>query len=541
MFAFSSFIDKSIEINYIIIDDLRKNWNFYIKYVLNKSKVIIVIAGVTTPGKYLGYEPIKLNEIEFIGEICDKQIKILCGPVAKFGYCSEGGEIAISSDYFKKFYDIVIKGDPDLVIYELTRNNFSIEKIDPNYVHENYNLINKFAITGAKIVQQHPCFGKNLIVEIETYRSCMRKICGGCSFCVTVRQNFIGFREPEDIVKEIEILYNLGVKHFRIGRQADFYTYKAYDFGKIEFPKPNPNEIERLLKGIKNVAPNLETLHIDNVNPGTVYHWPKESIEITKILMKYHTPGNVAAMGIETADPKVVKINNLKVMPDEAFEAIKLISSIGYVRGWNGMPHILPGINFVLGLPGETKETYELNRQFLERLLQENILVRRVNIRLAMVFPETPLWYKRDEVRTNIQRHRKYIESFRYWVRNVFDYEMLKRVFPKGTILRKLYTELHDKNGTYARQVGSYSLIVYIPEKIDLNKWIDVVIVDHLSRSVIGIPYPLNINTASSKLIRKLPGIDNRLYKEILLKRPFKNFEEVKKLLGNEISKYITI
>ncbi len=533
-------VDSSIDIKYITIDEVRRDWQLFGR-LCRKAEVLIVIAGVTTPGKYLNAEPIRLNELEIIAKLF-QGLKILVGPVARFGYGESGGQIAIPSKYFENLYDIVVKGDPDLVIYELTRNNFQLSKVDVHAGHENYDLINVFAIKGARIVTQHPCYDKNLIVEIETYRSCPRWICGGCSFCITVRYGSVTYRNVDGIVKEAEALYNYGVKHFRLGRQADFYTYMAKDTGKLEFPKPTPEIIEKLLRGIRYSCPDLETLHIDNVNPGTIYHWPNESKEITKILMKYHTPGNVAAMGVETADPKVVKMNNLKVMPEEAFFAVKLISEIGRVRGWNGMPHILPGINFVLGLPGETKETYILNMEFLRKLLEEDVWIRRVNIRQVLTLPTTPLWHVRERVRSILQNHKRYIDDFRKWVREYFDHEMLKRVFPKGTVLRKLFTEIYEASGTLARQVGSYPLIVYIPEKLSLHKWIDVVIVDHISRSVVGIPYPLNVNTASSRLLKYLPGISKKEVYEIIKRRPFKNMTELEKIITSKDKlKYLTI
>ncbi len=529
-------VDKSINIRYITVDELRLD-----KSPLREEwSIAVVVAGAVTPGRYLKYSPITFEEIVHIADVVKSKIKVLCGPVAKFGYISEGGDIAVDPSVFKKHFDIVIHGDPDLVIHELVKNSLDISKIDPGQIHENDKLINEFAIRGAEIVVQHPHHGKNLIAEIETYRSCPRYIVGGCSFCTTVRRGVPLMRDVKYVVKEVEALYKVGVRNFRIGRQADILTYFAKDVGKLEFPRPKPEVIEKLFHGIRSIARDVETLHIDNVNPGTVYHWPKESIECIKIIMTYHTPGDVAAMGIETADPKVVKINNLKVHPEEAYEAIKIVSEIGNVRGWNGMPHILPGINFVLGLPGESKETYILNREFLEKLLRENICVRRINIRLATVFPGTPLWNLRDIVYKNIKRHRKYIESFRYWVRNVFDIENLRRILPKGTILRRLYTELHDKDGTYCRQVGSYPLIVYVPERLELEKWIDIIVVDYLPRSVIGVKYPININTISIKLLRMLPGMNDYMISKVVKSRPFRNIEEVRNVLG-ELARYFTV
>ena len=532
--------NKSVDVRYFTIDQVRGDWENLVK-IANDSRLLIVIAGIVTPGKYLGGEPIRLEEIERLANIVNGPIKALAGPVARFGYGARGGFVAIPRTRFGKYYDIVITGDPDLVIHELISNHYQLSKVSPAMTHNDYKLIDEFAVLGARIVTQHPNYGKNLIIELETYKSCPRYITGGCSFCATVRYGPVKYREAGAIVREVETLYSAGVTHFRLGRQADFYTYMAHDTGKLEYPRPNPGAIERLLVGIRNAAPGLETLHIDNVNPGTIYHWPRESVDVTKILMKYHTPGDVAAMGIETADPRVVKLNNLKVMPDETYFAVKTISELGRVRGWNGMPELLPGINFVTGLPGETKETFRLNIEFLRRLLNDDVWVRRVNIRQVLVLQPTPLWGMADEIRQTLNRHRKYFLAFKYWVRRHFDHEMLKRILPKGTILRKAFTEAHYGDGTYARQVGSYPMLIYVPARIQLNTWMDFVVVDHGFRSVIGVPHPLNVNEAPRKLLKYVPGMTDKAINEILASKPIKDINNLRRMVGEEALKYLTI
>ena len=535
-------VDRSIDVRYFTIDQARANWADFVK-VTNEARLLVVIAGIVTPGKYLGGEPIKLEEIEKVANVVTQPIKILGGPVARFGYGSAGGTVAIPRSRFQRYYDLVVTGDVDLVVYELLRNNYQSSKVSPALVHTDYSLINQFAVLGAGIVTQHPNYGKNLIIELETYKSCPRYITGGCSFCATVRYGPVKYRDARAIVEEVRALYNLGVRHFRLGRQADFYTYMAHDTGKLEYPRPNPEAIESLLAGIRNAAPELETLHIDNVNPGTIYHWPRESIEVTKILMKYHTPGDVAAMGVETADPRVVKLNNLKVMPDEAYFAIKTISELGRVRGWNGMPELLPGINFVIGLPGETRETFRLNIEFLRRLLNDDVWVRRVNIRQVLVLQPTPLWSQADDIRQLLRDHRKYFLAFKYWVRRYFDHEMLRRVVPKGTVLRKVYTEAHYGNGTYARQVGSYPLLIYIPAKLELGRWIDVVVSEHGFRSVIGVPYPVSVNEAPKRLLKYVPSMSRDVLNRIIASRPIRSYEQLKSIIGGnqELSKYLAL
>jgi radical SAM superfamily enzyme with C-terminal helix-hairpin-helix motif len=526
------------EVRYFTIDQLRNDWSASLK-LLAQYDIVVVIAGVTTPGKYLGGTPIHIDEIFDIGRI-EGPVKVLGGPVAKFGYGVAGGTVAVPPSKFRRYYDLVVTGDVDLVVYRLLTEG--LERATPSETHKDFRLVDEFAWRGARIVTQHPNYGKNLIVELETYRSCPRYVSGGCSFCTTVGYGPVITRSVEGVVKEVEALYAAGVRHFRLGRQADFYTYMAHDVGKEDFPRPNPAAIERLLVGIRNVAPELKTLHIDNVNPGTVVRWKTESIEITKLLVKYGTPGNVAAMGVETADPRVIKINNLKTEPEEALEAIELFTKYGSVRGYNGMPYLLAGINFVAGLPGETAETYRLNIEFLQKVLERGLLVRRVNIRQVLIFPTTRLWPMAKKLTARLRQHKARFLQFKKWVREVFDREMLRRIVPTGTILREVYTEAHFYNGTYARQVGSYPLLVYIPARLELGRYIDVVVVDHGSRSVLALPYPLDINKSEKRLLRHLPGLTKEKLNAVLRGRPFASLEEVRKKVGEgEYLNYVSV
>ncbi|MEM1888049.1 MAG: radical SAM protein [Pyrobaculum sp.] len=526
------------DVRYFTIDQLRADWTASLKK-LSKYDVLVLIAGVTTPGKYLGGTPISIDEIFDIGRL-EGPVKILGGPVAKFGYGLAGGAVATPPSKFRRYFDIVANGDVDLIVYRLLTGG--VEKVWPSETHTDFVLVDRFAQLGARVVEQHPNYGGNLIVELETYRSCPRYVSGGCSFCTTVAYGPVSTRPIEGVVKEVEALYKAGVVHYRIGRQADFYTYMAFDIGKEDFPRPNPPAVEKLLVGVRNAAPDLETLHIDNVNPGTVAKWKTESIEITKLLVKYGTPGNVAALGIETADIRVVKINNLKTTPEEALEAIELFTKYGAVRGDNGMPYLLAGINFVAGLPGETAETYRLNVEFLKEVLNRGLLVRRVNIRQVLIFPTSRLWKKARKITSKLYEQKLRFYNFKKWVREVFDREMLRRIVPRGTVLKRVYTEMYYYKGTYARQVGSYPLLVYIPTRVELNRFIDVVVIEHGSRSVLAIPHPVNINTAEKRVLKRLPGIDKKKLQLITAERPFKNLDEVREKLGEgEFLNYITL
>src|SRR3974390_1386067 len=108
---------------------------------------------------------------------------------------------------------------------------------------------------------------------------------------------------------------------------------------------------------------------MDNANPGTIARHPEASRAVLKTIVKYHTSGDVAAFGMESADPQVIRQNNLKAQPEEVREAIRIVNEVGGGRGDSGLPELLPGLNFVYGLIGETKETFRLNYEFLESLL----------------------------------------------------------------------------------------------------------------------------------------------------------------------------
>ena len=135
---------------------------------------------------------------------------------------------------------------------------------------------------------------------------------------------------------------------------------------------------------------------------------------------------------METADPAVVRANNLKAMPDQVLQAIRVVNEEGGMRR-EGIPGLLPGLNFVIGLAGETEETFLLNEQFLAGILSEGLLVRRVNIRRLMAFPGTRAY---DD--NTLGRHDRHFRRFKEKVRRDFDHPMISRVFPLGTILRQV-------------------------------------------------------------------------------------------------------
>ncbi|MBN1156515.1 radical SAM protein, partial [Candidatus Woesearchaeota archaeon] len=56
----------------------------------------------------------------------------------------------------------------------------------------------------------------------------------------------------------------------------------------------------------------------------------------------------------------------------------------------------------------------------------------------------------------------------------------------EGTILKKVFMEVHDGNHTFGRQFGTYPLVVGVKERLELKKFYDIKITGHMLRSVTG-------------------------------------------------------
>jgi len=475
--------DPEAKILYYTIDEVRKNFSDFLK-ISSSSRMVIVIAGVVVPGKYLGGIPITPEEVERIGRMLNDTFTVLVGPAARFGMGEIGGKPAIPPQTFKKVYGAVVNGDPEIYVSEYMK--YGEEKAEEWIKREDYSDTDKFAITGAKIVRQHPNYGYNLTAEIETYRGCSRWIVGGCSFCIEPLYGKPVSRNPLKVVEEVATLYAQGVRSFRIGRQPDIISYGSKDLGRKEVPEPNPEFLESFFMLVRSSAPQAN-IHVDNANPAVISSYPEKAKRSIEGIIKYHSPGDVLAFGLESADEKVVKLNNLNASFEDVIKAVEIVNEVGKAVGNNGLPHILPGINFVLGLPGESSRTYEKNLEFLDELLKRELLVRRINIRKVLVLPNTKLQLIWKE--SLLERNKYRAKRFTWVVRHKYDPAFLKRVVPPGTILKRAYVEMATNDGiSYARQLGSYPLTIELKGFFTPPCILDVRVVGYKGRSVKGIP-----------------------------------------------------
>ena len=297
-----------LKANYLTIDQYRTlPENTPLKEKLYRPKLLIIIAGCIVPGKYLRGIPITIDEIKKFIELHEPQMAIFGGSAEKFGFVGIGGErIKLARDTIKPFFDLVAKHDIEATVFDYLFDGTI------NSRRKNSKEWALWSYLGSEVIKQHPDFPEPLMIEIEASRGCPRYINsnGGCNFCIEPLLGGVFTREPKDIIREIEALYNLGARNFRIGGTTDVYATFGTGIGILENPCPNVSVWEQLLTGFWNVAPYAHVLHLDNANPAVIAQYPEEIRVLTKLFVKYCTDGNILPFGLESADPNVIKANN---------------------------------------------------------------------------------------------------------------------------------------------------------------------------------------------------------------------------------------
>ncbi|MGB4279713.1 MAG: radical SAM protein [Methanoculleus sp.] len=495
---------------YTTIDQVRADPSLLAGH--GRGDLVVMIAGLTVPGAYIGGRPATLTEIQQIGLTLREPATAIGGPI-NFGYAPGGGRKAIRQAIAG--FDAVLRGSPAVALDSWLSGG------EPEGERD-YALSDPWCAAGAGIIAQHPSF-PHVICELETATGCPRATVGGCSFCTEPFYGFPRYRSIDGIADEVAALHAAGARHFRLGRQPDLLSYRSTGGG--EFPLPRPEALEELFSAVRENAPGLKTLHIDNINPGTIARHPDAARAALEVIVAGHTPGDTAAFGMETADPAVVRANNLKAMPEDVFRAIEVVNEVGG-RRTRGIPELLPGLNFIIGLAGETPATFDANEAFLRRVLDAGLLVRRVNIRQLMPFEGTAAYEE-----NTLGKHDARFRAFKDWVRLEFDEPMLRRVFPVGSILKEVVIEVSGRP-SFGRQMGSYPILVGIPLELPVRTVIDAVVVDWGSRSVTALPYPVEINTLPPAALRWIPGIGRKRAASIAARRPFSSLEEFRAVVG---------
>ena len=478
-------------ITYITIDHIRPEFKINTYY-----DEAFIIGGAAVPGRYLGAKIGTFAEIKSIIE--NNNLFFSVG-----GLISRLPQFSTIDGNFR-----IIQNDIEAAAFHSGKDEIK------DRLRDNAECA-KWGILGASIVKSHQDYPE-LIAEIETYRGCPRE--NKCSFCSENIHSAIDFRTESDIIIEIEALISSGISRFRLGRQADITAYgsdlNSYRNG---FPRSNPVRIRKLFKLLaeKIKTGEIKSLFIDNANPGQLANYEAESKEILSIIAETVSEGDTMALGAESFDPSLIKPNNLKASRDEIIKAIKIINEAGSFRK-NGIPSLLPGINLIHGLIGETDKTFKLNYETLKEILDDGLLIKRINIRKIQPFPGTLLYESKFRPSQRvINRYDYYKEK----IRNEIDSAMLAKIYPAGTIIKEVRAEETIPGDTYARQIASYPIICKIPLELDKKVIFDAVILGNKERSLNALPFPIKINELNSKSMEYIPHVGKKT-SDMIINKP---------------------
>lgn len=398
--------------------------------ILHDAEIIYIVMGCFVDYSYFSSIPPKSDEVYgyLKGTEGRKILFYVLGTV--------GG---ISPDYqnspLSTIIDRVEFGNTYRFVLEGSSSSEGSGLLDPNY-----DALDRISACETPIIPQlrYP-----IIAEIETGTGCNTPF---CTFCIeSVRALKVVFRDPESIIKQIKCLYDSGVRHFRLGRQPDFYHYQKQDV----------RQMERLLAGIREACPDIEMLHIDNANITSVI--TKKGTEITKLIVCYCTSGNIAPLGVESFDSRIKRAIRKVGTSEQALKAVEVINEYGQVRGDDGLPTLLPGINLIYGLPGQTEVTHRINLEYLDRILTSEWMTRRLFFR-KMTCPAGVSFSGGPTAN----------EEYNTWFNDILEryvMPMQTRVYPIGTVLKD-FREIVWKNGdSYLRKLATCSDRVAVRNK----------------------------------------------------------------------------
>ena len=503
-----------IDYEYITIDQwrnlIRTNGEDWAGKRLSNIEGFACIAGAVVPGRYLRGTPLSLKETRNIIRDLPSEIPALFGGWAIRGWKQQGW-----APLRKNLFLAVQDTDATLHTY--------LQTGAWKHTRRNAEQWTQWAQMGAssKAVTEHPDLGTEekrgpLTYEVEVYQGCVRYK-RGCKFCIEPKKGVPIWRTPEDIIKEVRRAHDAGVQHIRLGGMTDTYTYMADGVRELEYPVPNPEPIAQLLHGLREDE-RLGILHTDNGNPSIIAENLEESEEITKTLVQTLSDGAVLSFGLESADPSVHEANWLNCDSGQLKSAIRLINKYGKERGERGLPRLLPGLNFIAGLNGETEATYQMNLDLLHEIRREGLLLRRINIRQVEGdgFQEIP---------------QKEFNMFKSNVRDTIDGPLLEELFPLGKVLSDVHWEAHDgrtrlaihqteahtaeqcrgKAGiTFGRQIGAYPILIGVEYHIPLETQSDIRVTGHGARSITGVEINLEHEKMSQKQLEAIPGIGEK-------------------------------
>jgi B12-binding domain/radical SAM domain protein len=205
------------------------------------------------------------------------------------------------------------------------------------------------------------CFG-----PIEITRGCPF----GCMFCQTsqIHGTRISHRSIESILSHVEMLLHYGIRDIR------FITPNAFAYGSKDGIEIEPERVENLLASVRETVKDRGRIFFGTF-PSEVR--PEHVTETTIRLIKRYTDNTNLILGAQTGSPRLLKLCRRQHTTEDVTQAVSLISKAG----------LIPNVDFIFGLPGETPEDVTITLKFIDKLIG---MGARVHAHAFIPLPGTP-------------------------------------------------------------------------------------------------------------------------------------------------------
>ena len=250
-------------------------------------------------------------------------------------------------------FDIVVRGEGELAFLDIIKNYPTTKRIYRHPLEKNLDLYPNPAYHLVDLNSYKRTINGEPSITMLTSRGC----CFSCSFCgLDESHKTVKNRSPEKVVEEIqEIKEKYGITKFNF--QDDTFTM-------------NKKRLYHLLDLFKPL------------NIGFRCHG-RAGLDKQEDYVRLKEAGcDMLSWGIESGSQKMLDLMNKQSTVKQNEDVIKWAKEVG----------ITSRTFFILGFPGETKETMEETKRFIERTNPDQYFVSNF-----VPYPDTDVWNNPDK------------------------------------------------------------------------------------------------------------------------------------------------
>jgi radical SAM superfamily enzyme YgiQ (UPF0313 family) len=285
----------------------------------------------------------------------------------------------------KKVFDIVVRGNGEIIFAKIVH---AIENKKPLQIIPNISYLCKDKIIENPIqgvdssnslfpFPDYPLLNEKKFYSARVFTS--RGCPFNCAFCAN-KQGTIFYRNIKEIKKEINLLYyKYGTRLFYIGDE-NFVN--------------NINRATQIIKLLENNNKNIKWIFQTRLS-----YIPQEIIDVLQKSKKLVE----IDVGIENFDANVLKLNNKHLTPEQIIKNLKKLKTINkLILGY-----------WIIGLPGETKQTLQKNLYVMKKMIKEN-LVTLIEFGCFVPYPGTKIFANPEKynIKINTYNYSKYTSEY---------------------------------------------------------------------------------------------------------------------------------